>query len=205
MDRFKTAVCCVCLAGISFSGFAQEKDQTKKPKPYDKDQLSLAEMIGENREYKAGDLLTWEDVKPYIEQLKENGIEIPDEENLPAMFLPEGDRVVKMLRTRKGTIFMRNLTKAGGKYDMVDRFRKLPRGYTMLQTMIDTPKGHQLLADMVTAKTGKGTAQQLTRSPEGKDFDKPTGLIYTEDALLDFLKAAEHKSPPDESPDPPKP
>jgi hypothetical protein len=110
-----------------------------------------------------------------------------------------------MLRTRKGTQFMRNLAKDGGKFDTLDRFRKLPRGYTMLQTMIDTPKGHQLLSDMVTAKTGKGTAEQLARSPEGKDFDKPTGLIYTEEALLDFLEAPEIKSSPDEVPDPPKP
>lgn len=202
MCQFKNAVFCLCLAGLCVTGFAQD---TKSKKPYDKEQTSLAEMIEENREYKAGDLITWEDAKPYIEQLKENGLEIPDEENLPSMFLSENDRVVKMLRTRKGTKFMRNLAKDGGTFDILDRFRKLPRGYTMLQTMIDTPKGHQLLADMVTSKTGKGTAEQLSRTPEGKDFDKPTGLIYTEAALLDFLKAAEAKSTPDEVPEPPKP
>jgi hypothetical protein len=170
-------------------------DRSPSAKSYDDAPVSFGELVSRSREYQTGDLITWEDAKPYLDHLEERGVTIPDDPELADKFLSESDRVVKMLRTRKGTHFARQLLKSGGNYDMLDHFRKLPHGYASLQLMIDTPRGHQLLAEMVTTKTGRATAAELARVPGGADFDKPSGLIYTEDQLHQFLDAANKPAP----------
>ena len=45
-----------------------------------------------------------------------------------------------------------------------------------------------MLQYMTETRGGENMGKQLSKAPKGKNFNKPTGRIYTVDMLLDVLK-----------------
>ena len=57
-----------------------------------------------------------------------------------------------------------------------------------------------MIEAMTTTKRGYKLGQRLSNAPKGKNFNKPTGRIYTESALTTRLKESFAKRPKVKSP-----
>jgi len=76
-------------------------------------------------------------------------------------------------------------------YDRLDQFSEMPGGKLAIRDLVRTPRVHEY----VHAKGREGFARITELSPVGprqkrklpKRIDKPTGKIYTVDALLEVL------------------
>lgn len=109
--------------------------------------------------------------------------------------LPEDDDfLVRQLRTRPGRKFGSQVAAYAHAYDRLDRLSRLPRGRRIVEDLIKSPGGYKLIEYMTTSPGGAELGRMLSKAPKGKDFNGPTGRIYTVEMLLARLKQSHTKA-----------
>ncbi len=73
-------------------------------------------------------------------------------------------------------------------YDRLDRMVRLPRGEIFTEDLIHNPGGYQMVEYMATAQGGIEMGKMLSETPKGKNFNQPTGRIYTAEQLIARVK-----------------
>lgn len=154
---------------------------------------AVTRLLADDADYKSGDLLTWEQVKPTLDRLRRARVPLPPEKELRPKFLSQSDSLYKMLSTERGKSFFKELNKKPESIDLVDRYRSLPRGEQFLTEMIENTKGGSefFTSPMWLTQEDAVLAEKsgLSNVPNGSKFGDPTGRIYTETQLNQFLAA----------------
>lgn len=145
---------------------------------------AIEEHFDKQRDYRPGDIISQGDVKEVFRMLRGMDWVVADEDKVVADVLPDNDYMVRELRTKRGRVFMADLSKTPAAYDRLERFLRLPMSKRFFQGLLKGPDGYKMFEYMVTAKGGKVLGEQLSNAPDGHDFNKPTGHIYTVDQLL---------------------
>jgi hypothetical protein len=160
--------------------------------PADSEKLheAVSEHFKANKDYQPGDLITRGDVTKLGDVLKKLGGVPEDWQEILDDVLPDGDELVRALRTPRGRSFMRKVASQPGGYDRLDQLRSLPQGSRRVRELIEAPGGEKLIEYLATTKGGRSLGKQLARSKGGRGFDDPTGRIYTEADLLTRLEAS---------------
>jgi hypothetical protein len=148
------------------------------------------EHFNEIEDVKEALIVARPEVAGLFPKLKRLGWTVADAGDILDDVLPADAFLVKKLRTKKGAKFSRQIARYPEGYDRLDRFSRLPRGHSLVDDLIEGPDGYKLIKYMTTAKGGTNLGKQLSNAPLGKDFNKPTGKIYTLRMLLDRLKAS---------------
>jgi len=134
------------------------------------------------------EILSRDQATAVLDRLARLGFRPPDRnqiiERVPA---PEEFLVVE-LRTPKGRKFMADIARYPQAYDRLERLSRLPRGKQMVKDLIRGPDGYKLIEFMTTSRQGRELGRQLSRTPKGKNFNEPTGRIYTPEMLLARLR-----------------
>jgi len=179
-------------------------DESSKPQPtappkgnpslpkFDEIEKAVEKHFESQRGYKSGDLLTSKDTPAVFKKLESLGWKVADRKEIEKQFLPETDWLVKQLRTDDGQKFMREVARNPSGFDRIDRMRKMPYGDRQLVDLIHSPEGYKMIEYMTTTEGGKNLGKSLSRGKQGKDFNEPTGRIYTEKQLVERLKQS-HK------------
>jgi len=141
-------------------------------------------------DYEVGDIISMSNVRPLIEGLDRIGWAVPARKFILENVPKDTDYVVKQLRTEPGMKFMRQISKYPECYDRLYHLAAIPRGRQQVYDLIRAKDGYQMIEYMTTTQQGKNLGTQLSHSPHGANFNKPTGLIYT----AEDLKAALEKS-----------
>lgn len=142
----------------------------------------------EERDYKPGDLITQTEVAPLLALLKERGLPLTDGKKILEKVPAKGEFLVDQLSTKNGRKFMRRISKYPDAYDRLDRLSRLPHGKQTVRDLIRGPGGEKMIEYMTTTEGGKELGKQLSNAPDGKNFNQPTGRIYTVALLLDRLE-----------------
>jgi len=167
------------------------KDNPPLPK-FDEIEKAVEKHFESQRGYKAGDLLTSKDAPAVFKKVESLGWKVADRKEIEKQFLPETDWLVKQLRTDDGQKFMREIARNPSGFDRIDRMRKMPYGDRQLVDLIHSPEGYKMIEYMTTTPGGKNLGKSLSQGKQGKDFNEPTGRIYTEKQFLERLKQS-HK------------
>ena len=168
----------------------QSDSPAESDSDWDKLHAAVTEHFAAIKDYRAGDLLARGDVARLGDALKKLGWVPDDWKEVLEDVLPDGDELVRALRTPRGRSFMRKIAAQPGGYDRLDRLRKLPRGSRQLRELIDTPDGDKLIEYLTTTDGGKALGKQLSKTKGGRGFNESTGRIYTEDDLLKRLETS---------------
>jgi hypothetical protein len=139
-------------------------------------------------DYQSGDLITREEVDPLLVKLQRMGLPLPDAKEILAKVPSKGEGFVALLSTRDGRKFMRQISTFENGYDRVDRLSRIPLGQQTLRDLIRGPDGYKMVEYMTTAQGGKELGRQLSNTPNGANFNAPTGRIYTDEQLLTRLE-----------------
>lgn len=139
--------------------------------------------------HQAGDIISRNQVEPLLTKLAAMGWKIPDAQGLLAKVPADSSWLVANLRTPRGKKFMRKIAAYPQGYDRTDRLSAISDGRKIVGALIQGPDGEEMIEYLTTTRTGKNSSKQLTAVPGGTDFDKPTGKLYTVDALLAELSA----------------
>lgn len=137
-----------------------------------------------------GDLISQGDVKPIFQELEKAGWKVAEQAEILKLILPDGDSLVKQLRSPAGKQAIRSLGRHSGVYDRLDRMLSLPDGERFLRDILSWPDPGQMLKTIVTTDEGADLAASLNNAPRPKDFTKPTGRLYTPEAFTARLLAS---------------
>jgi len=139
-------------------------------------------------DHQPADIISRGQVEPVFRQLAGLGWQVADWREILEAVPADGDFLVKQLRTPGGRKFMRGIAKYPDAYDRLDRLGRLPYGKNTIRALIRGPGGYKLIEYMTTASGGRELGRQLSNAPKGKNFNDPTGRIYTAKLLLARLK-----------------
>jgi len=175
----------LAVLGSALGGNAATKDKslpsfTKVKEVVDRHFKSLPS-------YRPGDLIARSDVKPVFEQLQVLGWRVADREAILKGVLDDEAFLVRQLRTKAGRKFMEQIKKYPDSYDRLDRLTRLPQGRQTVQALIRGPDGYKMIEYMTTTPGGSELGRMLSQAPKGRQFNEPTGRIYTEAQLLKQL------------------
>lgn len=150
--------------------------------------LQLATRHG----YLPGDLITRGDVEPVFKKLHTLGWDVADREQLLKLVLEDGHFLAKQLRSAPGLKFARGVAREQLVFDRLDRLSNMPGGERLIHDMIRLPNGQSFMARRPTPGFTDLTIllpkQANGKTPRDKDFNKPTGKIYTESDLVKALE-----------------
>ena len=99
-----------------------------------------------------------------------------------------GGLIVRSEVQQAGRKFMSQIARYPDAYDRLDRFSRLPRGQRMVGDLIRGPGGYKMIEYMTETPGGEFLGKQLSKAPDGRDFNAPTGRIYTVKMLQSRLK-----------------
>jgi hypothetical protein len=135
-----------------------------------------------------GDIIARSEVKPVFHQLRLMGWSVLDEKVILKHVPGDTDFVLQKLRTLQGRSFMRKVARYPQVYDRLYRLASLPHGRQTVDRLIRSKGGDQFLAYLTKSRGGKNLGKMLQSAPRGANFNRPTGKIFTADALIKRLK-----------------
>jgi len=138
--------------------------------------------------YEDGDLIGREDVAEVLDQLATMGWAVPRRAELEKRVLAEKSFLVRQLRTKRGVPFMRKVANMPQAYDRLDRLSAMSGGRRLIVDLIKGKGGEELIEYMSTTTGGANLGKMLANTKGGSNMNKPTGRIYTVDALVKELK-----------------
>jgi len=149
---------------------------------------TVEEYFAKIADYAPGRLIVRGEVEGAFKQLQRVGWPVPRAQQLLQQVPTEGEEWVQTLRTPEGRKFMDQITRFPSAYDRLDRWSRLNGGMREIRATIRGPDGYKLIEYMTTAPGGKNMGEMLSKAPGGDDFNKPTGRVYTVEALLGRLE-----------------
>lgn len=183
----------LCSASVLFSGAtahpAAKADRPSAQRtPFSAVKAAVGKELRSRKGYRPGDILSRSDVRRALDAVEKRGWKVPDRKKILNDVLPDNDFLVRELRTRRGTVFMRKLSQVPQAYDRLDRLRRLPYGPRRIRELINNPGGYTLILYLVGTRGGKNLGRYLSELPSGRKFNRPTRRIYSEQQLLQRLQ-----------------
>jgi hypothetical protein len=179
------------LCGASLSAAGAGAADARLPSFPEVQQVVRATLAGDAN-YRPGDLISLAEGRQLIESLAKMGWTVGDKKAILDKMLPDSHTLVQTLRTPKGRAFMHKVARQTLIYDRLDRVSQQYGGRQLVRDLVKLPdaeryarrnpgRGVPGLVDFLP-KRGNG------KRPTIKDYDKPTGKIYTETAFIERLK-----------------
>jgi hypothetical protein len=177
-------LCCLLISSV-----ANCAEPGNEARPSFQEIAAYVEREFVNRTYyQAGDIISESEVKPLFAAFDRMGWKATDRLLILALVPDDTDFIVRQLRSTPGRKFMTKISGYPLAYDRIDRMTQLPRGRQLVHELVTGVGGYEMLEYMTTTQGGKNLGKQLSRDPHGADFNKPTGRIYTVEALIARLK-----------------
>jgi hypothetical protein len=191
--RLKIALLLTALAAAPCVAAADGPDSSSnsagKMPPFSTVKSTVERSLATDRSYRTGDLLSQRQVAAVLGEIKKAGWDVEQDRKLLARVPADNEFIVRALRSSEGTAFMRKVSAMPDGYDRVDRLSRIPNGQQTLQKLIAGPDGHRLIGYLTEARGGKEMGTMLGRTPQGVNFNEPTGRIYTAAQLLVELES----------------
>jgi hypothetical protein len=171
-------------------------DEPKLP-PFEEIEKTVEGYFQENRERREEDILSRSQVTDVLLQLEQLGWPVPDAKELISDVLDDQHVLVQTLRTPAGRRFLAKVAKRDLIYDRLDRISEVSGGPQLIRDLVKLPDGEKY----AKPRSGGGVPDLLDLLPKNasgktrrvKNYDEPTGHIYTTKDLLDRLAESHAK------------
>ena len=158
------------------------------------DHAVITEHFSQQQDFKPTDLISQGDLQEILDELERLGWKVSDADAILKQTLPTDHVLVKTFESQKGTQFMRKVADYQLIYDRMHRTAELPGGKNLVRDIVKLPNG-EIYAKMKPVP-GNPTLTELLpkqrngKTPSARDFDKPTGYIYTVAQLRSRLEVS---------------
>jgi hypothetical protein len=153
------------------------------------EQVMVAHLSSQPQ-HRPGDLIAQSDVAEILKKLADAGWQPADHKKILADTLPDANGLVSLLRTSQGRKYMDKVKGFELIYDRMDRLSQASGGQRTLDAIVRLPDGEKYSKPKKDLPYGvPDFLYLLPKNSSGrvrtiKDYDKPTGRIYTEADLL---------------------
>ena len=147
-------------------------------------QSEVKAHFGKIKDYRSGDLISQQEVRPIFSELENMGWKVSDETEILSLVLPQDHFLIQQMRTKWGKPRMRRIATKKLIFDRLDRISQADGGQQLIHDMAKLPdaeKAGYRMPDLLPKKAD-GRTRKI------KSYDKPTGQIYTEQDLLNRLQ-----------------
>ncbi|HEY4761192.1 MAG TPA: hypothetical protein VIH42_11485 [Thermoguttaceae bacterium] len=179
-------ICQMALCWLIQTASAQQ--QTPSPPKFKEIEKAVWGYFKSQENFQASALITRDQVELLLTELKRTGFVVPDQQSLLDKLPMKGEFLTSELDSPVGRKFCERIAKYPEAYDRLDRLSRLPHGKQTVHDLIYGPGGYKMIQYLTTASGGKEMGNMLSNAPQGADFNKPTGRIYTVQMLLGHLK-----------------
>lgn len=174
-------------------GYAAPKPKILKPPTAAQIEATVFKYFTSQKDFKQGDLITQSQTKKLLVAMDKHGWRVPDAKDLLDRVLEDDNYLVKEFNTVKGREFMNKIKDFPGGIDRMDRIARMPHGKVNVHDLINKiPNGDDWIRGMTTTKRGQRMGDRLSTAPTGKNFNEPTGRIYTVEDLVQALNESFH-------------
>lgn len=179
----------IALSVAAIAVAAPKEDVRTKPIPsLSEVKQAVLRYFKAQPDFRTGDLVTRDQVEPLLRQLQKMGLPLPDAKQILEKVPSKDEFLAQQLSTPNGRNFMRKISGYKDGYDRLDRLSRLPHGEQTVRDLIRGPGGEKMIEYMTTASGGKELGKMLSDAPLGKNFNDPTGRIYTVEKLMARLE-----------------
>lgn len=185
--RFLVAACLLCASAPALAKAPQMPTFETVKELVNRHFSTLAD-------YHDGDLLSLSTVEPIFDALSEIGWKPSDIEQVYDNFLFDNTYFVTTMRSNSGRTFMRELANYPDVYGRLERISWLPRGQRFLNELIDNPKRKEVLPFLASEEGARALEKQFAGDSRARNFDLPTGHIYTAKQFLTELEQSHAKA-----------
>lgn len=182
-----TAVSLLGLVSALVAAPASATKDTPIP-PFEDVELAVKQYFKAKPDFKFGDLITREDVAPLLARLQQMWLPAADAAKIRERLPVQGEFLVNQLSTPDGRKFMRRIASYPDAYDRLDRLSRMPHGQQTVSALVRGPGGEKMIEYMTETPGGRELGKQLSNAPTGRNFNAPTGRIYTVAMLLEYLQ-----------------
>jgi hypothetical protein len=194
-------VLALASALLAAGSFAQEPPAAQPP-PGDQQQPSyekqfpewsaVAARIDEHfksvKEYRPGDMLSRGAVESLLAELAKLGWTVRDREAIMSQVTADKDLLVQQFSTPRGREFMRKVAQNPANFDHLHRLAQTSNGQRQVRDLMKLPNGPEVLAALASSPQGRDISRRIAAGPRTRNYDKPTGRIYTQQQLIVRLR-----------------
>jgi hypothetical protein len=170
---------------------------------------TIDEHFKKKKDYRPGDFLSRSTVESLLAELAKLGWTVRDRDAILAQLTPDKDLLTEQFSTPRGREFMRKVSKNPASFEYLQRLSETANGQRQVKDLMKLPNGPDVLAALVSSPQGRDISKRIAAGPKTKNFDKPTGRIYTQAQLVTRLResytkelAGGAKAEPAKTPDP---
>lgn len=138
--------------------------------------------------YQPGDVLSLGQIKPLLAKFAKAGWKLSDQDAFLGQICADDDFVLRQLRSKSGQKFMRNMRGSAEQYDYLRRLAATKGGDRAVADIMKLNNANDVLAALTSSKAGKDISRRMAEQPKTKDYNTPTGFLYTETQILARLK-----------------
>jgi hypothetical protein len=164
-------------------------DNTPTFPKFEKIEAAVLRYFQSQPDFQPSMLITREQVEPLVGVLELMGFKLPNPKTILDKLPANNEFLVVELYSQQGRKFMEQIADYPNAYDRLDRLSRLPYGKQTIHDLIVGPDGHKMIQYLTTASGGKEMGKQLANAPQGENFNKPTGRIYTVSMLIKNLQS----------------
>jgi hypothetical protein len=96
--------------------------------------------------------------------------------------------LVRQFGTPKGREFMRKISGKPENFAHLHRLAETANGARQVQDLMKLPNGPDVLTALVSSPQGHDISRRIAAGPRTRNYDKPTGRIYTQQQLVARLR-----------------
>lgn len=182
----------ITLVGFALGAMPSLCLAAKKPRPMptvEKVEEHTRRYLSGLEDYKPGDMLAQSQVEPLFAVLNQMGWNVSDQKKVLREISDDRDFLFQQFQSDRGRKFMRAIAKTPLAYDRLHRLCWTVGGGQAVKDIIRLPNGPEIVETLAGTSRGKDIGSRLSKAAKGADFNKPTGVIYSEDQLVERLKA----------------
>jgi hypothetical protein len=144
----------------------------------------VEQYLQQHAGHRPGHLVTRSAVTKLLNALEDKGWQVRGQDKPLERVLKDDDFLVRQLSDEAGQAFLRQIENLPGGIDRVDRLSRLPQGELSVNDLIrKVPNGAEWIEAMTTTRRGEILGNRLSNTKAGRDFNEPTGRLYTVAAL----------------------
>jgi hypothetical protein len=167
---------------------AVEPTPAAKLPSFEEVEQAVARHFSTRKGYQPGDLIAQSDFDAIMDELKHLGWTPAGADQMRDAVLPDKSLLIQESRSTAGRNFMRRVGHNPQGFDRLEHLSRLINGRQTVQRLIQLPEGYKFMDYMTNTPGGREMGKMLSHDPGGKDFNEPTGRIYTEEQLLKALE-----------------
>lgn len=147
----------------------------------------VTDCVKQRAGYRAGDLITAEEVAPALAELEKMGFSVKTKEQGVIRLLSQTNPLVKLIRSQHGLALQQKLRGQPLPFDRLERLMRFSAGRHLVEELVKQEDAARVI-ELGTDAAAQKLAKEFPREAACRNLEVRSGLTYTLDEYLSHLR-----------------